>query len=338
MSKIKNTSLSAHSYHACGHGFAPKPNQDTIPRSGRLLRTVSLSMVLSLGVVTGCQPNKAPTETDSQAQTSASQEAKDNQPDLRHAPSAEVMAQINTYEPLFVEQMLSLQQRLQAEYESLQSADETNNDDLTSDDTIESSSTTDVSDQDQRQLNTAAQSTNQDKNKDKVISDTPTITTADEVNQANSTTSRKNMSTEVGERDLTVLKKVSLEPYPPEMLDESQIQQRYRQALQALYSDQPLSSQDVNTLINITTLLPNMFEEPELASQLSGKSPALARLIVQHQVWRQIEAQQVKDMQQMKLEQQAEFESLMNKFNETIQEYDEQIAKYEEMLKEFERK
>ena len=40
-------------------------------------------------------------------------------------------------------------------------------------------------------------------------------------------------------------------------------------------------------------------------------------------------------MQQMKIDQQQEFERLMAKFNETIQGYDEQIAKYEQTLKEF---
>ena len=41
------------------------------------------------------------------------------------------------------------------------------------------------------------------------------------------------------------------------------------------------------------------------------------------------------DMQQMKLNQQKEFETLMTKFNDTIKGYDEQIAKYEQTLKEF---
>jgi len=40
-------------------------------------------------------------------------------------------------------------------------------------------------------------------------------------------------------------------------------------------------------------------------------------------------------MQQMKLDQQKEFETLMSKFNETIEGYDEQIAKYEQTLESF---
>ena len=141
----------------------------------------------------------------------------------------------------------------------------------------------------------------------------------------------------MGERDLTVLKRISLEPRKPVMLTDKQIIDSYQQAMEALYQPvtTPLSAEDVDTLINIATLVPQVFEHAEIAGRLSAKSPALARLIIQHQVWEQIEAQQVIDMQQMKINQQQEFERLMAKFNETIQGYDEQIAKYEQTLKEF---
>ena len=107
--------------------------------------------------------------------------------------------------------------------------------------------------------------------------------------------------------------------------------------MEALYQPvtTPLSAEDIDTLINMATLVPHLFEHAEIAGRVSAKSPALARLIIQHQVWEQIEAQQVLDMQQMKLNQQKEFEMLMAKFNETIKGYDEQIAKYEQTLKEF---
>ncbi|MDN5560831.1 MAG: hypothetical protein L0G45_04560, partial [Psychrobacter sp.] len=146
-----------------------------------------------------------------------------------------------------------------------------------------------------------------------------------------------NTSTEVGERDLTVLKRISLEPRKPVMLTEDQIIESYQKAMEALYQPvtTPLSAEDVDTLINIATLVPQLFEHAEIAGRLSAKSPALARLIIQHQVWEQIEAQQVLDMQQMKLNQQKEFETLMTKFNDTIKGYDEQIAKYEQTLTEF---
>ena len=146
-----------------------------------------------------------------------------------------------------------------------------------------------------------------------------------------------NTSTEVGERDLTVLKRISLEPRKPVMLTEAQIIERYQQTMNALYQPvtTPLSAEDSDTLINMATLVPQLFEHAEIAGRVSAKSPALARLIIQHQVWEQIEAQQVIDMQQMKQKQQQEFEALMAKFNETIEGYDEQIAKYEQTLEEF---
>ncbi|MEJ6068254.1 hypothetical protein MT378_10945, partial [Psychrobacter sp. 16-Bac2893] len=123
----------------------------------------------------------------------------------------------------------------------------------------------------------------------------------------------------------------------PVILTEKQIIERYEQAMEALYQPvtTPLNAQDTDTLINIATLVPQLFEDAEIAGRVSAKSPALARLIIQHQVWEQIEAQQVLDMQKMKQTQQQEFEMLMAKFNETIEGYDEQIAKYEQTLKEF---
>ena len=137
---------------------------------------------------------------------------------------------------------------------------------------------------------------------------------------------------------MTVLKRISLEPRKPVMQTEDEIIDSYQQATAALYQPviTPLSADEVDTLINIATLVPQLFEHAEIAGRLSAKSPALARLIIQHQVWEQIEAQQVIDMQQMKLNQQQEFEALMAKFNETIKGYDEQIAKYEQALKAFE--
>lgn len=261
-------------------------------------KAVTLGLLLSLGCLNGCQP--APEASDKAA--SSENKPKDDNGDvaLENKPSVEAQAQIDAYEAKFVTQMLNLQQRLQAEYESLQAAD-----------TAEHPET---------------------QNPTKAPNDVTDITT--EGSQGDEPAS---LSTEVGERDLSVLKKVTLEPRAPEILDEAQLKTRYRQAFAAIYKSAPLTAQEADTFINMTTLLPDLFEEPELARQLSDKSPALARLIVQHQIWRQIEAQQVKDMQTMKIEQQQEFEALLAKFNETIEGYDEQIAKYEKMLKEFDK-
>ena len=141
----------------------------------------------------------------------------------------------------------------------------------------------------------------------------------------------------MGERDLRVFKRISLEPRKPVILTEDEIIVRYQQTMEALYEPvtTPLDAQAVDTLIEIATLVPQLFEDAEIAGRVSAKSPALARLIIQHQVWEQIEAQQVIDMQQMKQEQQQEFEALVTKFDKTIKGYDEQIAKYEQTLKEF---
>ncbi|WP_131668571.1 hypothetical protein [Psychrobacter pygoscelis] len=291
-----------------------------LPSSVSLLHPIAAGLligVLGLVSLSGCQPAAEERESPSQiagadAQDSSGHSATEQ---IAVTPSPAAQAQIDQFEPKFVTQMLSLQQRLQAEYESLKVADAS--DDLT------------ASDGDGSATN--------DKHTDEISDNTALTDTTSPSSADNKPEPEENFSTEVGKRDLTVLKKVSLEPQPPEVLDEAQIKARYRSAFAALYSNQALSAQEVDTLINITTLLPELFEQPQLAQQLNDKSPALARLIVQQQIWRQIEAQQVIDMQRMKQDQQAEFESLMAKFNDTIKDYDEQIAKYEKMLKEFER-
>ena len=55
--------------------------------------------------------------------------------------------------------------------------------------------------------------------------------------------------------------------------------------------------------------MPQLFEHAEIAGRLS-KEPCAGTTDVQHQVREQIQAQQVSDMQQMKLNQQQEFETL----------------------------
>lgn len=306
-------------------------------------RTRSLLAAAMTGVLllSGCQQQaEAPVADNSQPKEKTSVE--DGQP-MRKSDSA--AARIEQFQPLYLAQAKSLQQRLQAEYESLQAADASDSgNDLLPD------STTAVSVDNAKPSNTANRVANNtdseqiakppatdsaaamdNNNSESDVSNDPEV-------DANATTDTDiNTSTEVGERDLTVLKRISLEPRKPVMLTDEQIIDSYQQAMEALY--QPvttlLSAEDVDTLINIATLVPQVFEHAEIAGRLSAKSPALARLIIQHQVWEQIEAQQVMDMQQMKLNQQQEFERLMAKFNETIQGYDEQIAKYEQTLKEF---
>ncbi|HCR87089.1 MULTISPECIES: hypothetical protein [Psychrobacter] len=330
------TKPDSETHHTCIN--AGSLNKAMMSPCTRSLLAAAMTGVLLLS---GCQQQaEAPVADNSQPKEKTSVE--DGQP-MRKSDSA--AARIEQFQPLYLAQAKSLQQRLQAEYESLQAADASDSgNDLLPD------STTAVSVDNAKPSNTANRVANNtdseqiakppatdsaaamdNNNSESDVSNDPEV-------DANATTDTDiNTSTEVGERDLTVLKRISLEPRKPVMLTDEQIIDSYQQAMEALY--QPvttlLSAEDVDTLINIATLVPQVFEHAEIAGRLSAKSPALARLIIQHQVWEQIEAQQVMDMQQMKLNQQQEFERLMAKFNETIQGYDEQIAKYEQTLKEF---
>ncbi|KAA0939070.1 hypothetical protein [Psychrobacter sp. ANT_H59] len=295
------------------------------PQHSNALLAAALTGVLLLS---GCQQQAAEENVADKPQTSEQTSEEDSQP---MAQSDSAAARIEQFQPLYVTQFQALQGRLQAEYESLQAAD--------------------IADSENALLvdePTVATGNNQPANSDQgAIAATPQLTqdpvaAAKDAANGNSVTDTDtndeiNTSTEVGERDLTVLKRISLEPRKPVILTEKQIIERYKQAMEALYQPvtTPLNAQDTDTLINIATLVPQLFEDAEIAGRVSAKSPALARLIIQHQVWEQIEAQQVLDMQKMKQTQQQEFEMLMAKFNETIEGYDEQIAKYEQTLKEF---
>ena len=307
------------------------------PYKAPTLLAAALTGVL---LVSGCQQQAEEPVSDTN-QTSEQTSAEDSQP-MRKSDSA--AARIEQFQPLYLAQAKGLQQRLQAEYESLQAADASDSgNDLLPD------STTAVSVDNAKPSNTAnpvANNTDSEQIAKPATTDSAAVATANSNGDSGANSNSDidataetdiNTSTEVGERDLTVLKRISLEPRKPVMLTDEQIIDSYQQAMETLYQPvtTPLSAEDVDTLINIATLVPQVFEHAEIAGRLSAKSPALARLIIQHQVWEQIEAQQVIDMQQMKITQQQEFETLMAKFNETIKGYDEQIAKYEQTLKEF---
>lgn len=285
-------------------------------RQPSTLLAATLTGVLFL---TGCQQSETQPEPDT-SQTSEQASVKDSQPMPQSDAAA---ARIEQFQPVYVAQMQGLQRRLQGEYESLQAADTTEN---------ENSSLSDMpNDSGSNNEPTGNESSTK-------IAPTNSADSADADVEAEVTAETDiNTSTEVGERDLTVLKRISLEPRKPVLLTEAEIIERYQQAMDTLYQPvtTPLNAEDINTLINVATLVPQLFENAEIAGRVSAKSPALARLIIQHQVWEKIEAQQVVDMQQMKLDQQKEFETLMSKFNETIEGYDEQIAKYEQTLESF---
>ncbi|WP_201589347.1 hypothetical protein [Psychrobacter sp. Pi2-51] len=311
-----------------------KSFSDKSTSSLRYPSTVLVVMLSGILLLSGCQQadtQPEPKESQSTEQTSA----EDSQP-MPQSDSA--AARIKQFQPLYVAQAQGLQRRLQAEYESLQAADASDGDAL-----LLEGATQDTANQDTANQATANQAsapvTDSLKSGAEAIdsneSEQASVPVA--TDSAVSTDTEMNTSTEVGERDLTVLKRISLEPRKPVMMTEEQMIESYQQAMDALYQPvtTPLSAEDSDTLINIATLTPQLFEHAEIAGRVSAKSPALARLIIQHQVWEQIEAQQVIDMQQMKVDQQQEFETLMTKFNDTIEGYDEQIAKYEQTLKEF---
>lgn len=281
--------------------------------------SVVAAMLASALLLTGCQQQSEPAIADDDSQTNVQTNSENTKP----APlSASAKARIAQFQPLYVTQMQGLQRRLQAEFEALQAADAS---DSATPSLLDGASEPVENTTEQNDTNASANAN----------ASTASDTAIDDAN--NDVENEINVSTEVGERDLEVLKRISLEPRKPEVLTEEQIIERYQQAMQALYQPAAtaLSAQNSDTLLNIVTLVPQLFEHAEIAERVNVKSPALARLIIQHQVWQQIEAQQAQDMQQMKLTQQQEFESLMTKFNETIKDYDKQIAKYEQTLQEF---
>lgn len=277
--------------------------------------------------LTGCQQSDTQPVSDTQPTEKTATE--DSQPMTKSDSAA---ARIEQFQPIYVVQAQSLQRRLQAEYESLQAADASDSENsLLTEPAVDSNDDVDNSISNEANVDASTAL-----NAESGVPPT-TAATAPEEETGVASEEDVNTSTEVGERDLTVLKRISLEPRKPTMLTEDQIIDRYQQVMDALYQPvtTPLTAEEIDTLIDIATLVPQLFEHAEIAGRVSAKSPALARLIIQHQVWEQIQAQQIVDMQQMKVDQQNEFEALMEKFNDTIQGYDEQIAKYEQTLRQF---
>ncbi len=296
-----------------------------IVKAIRLPIAMLTSNSLKAAVLTGalllsaCQQQSA-SEVDQDSQVS---EPLDIEETKKAVQSDSAKARIEQFEPLYVVEMQRLQQRLQTEYEAFESADVADSEDslLTTPTTLDSALATTLPN---------SQST----------IDEPAIPLAPNAEITEDDIAADidiNTSTEVGERDVEVLKRMSIEPQKPKVLTQQQTIKRYQQAMKALYQpvSSELSAENIDTLINISTLIPELFEHEEIAKRVNIKSPALARLIVRYQVAQQIEAQQLLDMQQMRETQQQEFEGLMTKFNETIAGYDEQIAKYEQTLKEF---
>ena len=305
--------------------------------AGRQSPQVLATMVLAASLLVGCQPQS---EVDA---STANVEDQAATAEIKPVPQSDsAAAHIKQMQPVYVAQMQSLQRRLQAEYESLQAADMTTSEDdlllnnVTNDDNKAAVDT--AAGSSSATANNSTTDAELSANESDTLTETVANTDTDVDTDINIDTELEpNSSTDAGERDLSVLRRISAEPRKTTILTEKQIIDSYQQTTDALYQpiSQPLSSAEVNTLINIAALIPQLFEHTELADRLNAKSPALARLIVQHQIWEQIEARQARYMQEMKIAQQQEFEELMTKFNETIKDYDEQIAKYEQTLEEF---
>ncbi|WP_406947475.1 hypothetical protein [Psychrobacter aestuarii] len=316
------------------HSTSMPDHTATTRRKKRLLYTAMLSGVLSLSACQQ-QTEPAPTpESDTSAEDTAAKPM---------TPSESAAARIEAFQPRYVMQKQALQRRLQAEYESLQAADATGTPSPTSNqeasDTAPNATADNTSAADASSTEAPAADAQTDSTSAQAIAQTADTNAAVSSDSDAETIDAEdiNTSVEAGERDLAVLQKVTLEPRAPEQLAETDIIEQYQDAMKALYApaDTPLTAAQMNTLLNIASLVPSLFEHTEIADRLVLKSPALARLVVQHQVWQQIEAQQAIDMQNMKKAQQAEFETLMEKFNSTIKDYDEQIEKYEQTLKSY---
>ncbi|BBI65974.1 hypothetical protein PKHYL_01650 [Psychrobacter sp. KH172YL61] len=228
-----------------------KPNVDTSASSA--LAAVALTGVLFL---TGCQQQADAPPVSDEAQTTEKTSEEDSQP-MQQSDSA--AARIEQFQPIYVAQAQGLQRRLQAEYESLEAAD-------TSD--SEESLLLNGATNDSATLTENANSANSEP----LPADSPVEANA--TSEEGSDT-EMNTSTEVGERDLTVLKRISLEPRKPIILTEEQIIERYQQTMAALYQPvtTPLSAEDADTLINIATLVPQLFEHAEIAGRGQCKKP-----------------------------------------------------------------
>ncbi|WP_230658246.1 hypothetical protein [Psychrobacter sp. I-STPA10] len=324
------------------------------------LSVLTLSMLLTMSA---CQRNNTETQ-DSQI---ASIKIKDA------VASAEALAAIEEFQPIYITQVLNLQNSLQAEYEALQTADvpmsisrvDSENKETETVKTLdEVKSMQDVPNLDNdsdivRDTNTISDSVNSTVN-DNASADS---SDSDSDNDADTESSRREVTqTQVNtlppkpelsvdavlaeqQPDEVQLPLATTVITPPKILTKEQIKTRYQTAMQALYSsaDKPLTAETVDTLLSIAMLVPDLFKNAELAERLTIKMPTLARLLQQYQIWEQIEAQQSAELQAIKeaqiLEQQKQkqdFEKLMAEFNQTIAGYDEQIAKYEQKLKEFE--
>lgn len=125
---------------------------------------------------------------------------------------------------------------------------------------------------------------------------------------------------------------------PMATLDSETAGRRYDIAMAQLYSDSPLSSGVYDTLMDIAVFAPQLFGDAEINRRLQYHSPAMARLVNQQQVWRQLDASRQQQSVQLRKDQEIRFNQQLDAFNKTIAEYDKKIAEYQVRLTESDRK
>ena len=302
---------------------------------------LAFGLMAAIGL-SGCQPS---TEDGNKVQNSTQEVAKGDAVSM----SPEAKTQVANFETEFVNRMLDLQQSQLAEYEALQAADSPddspiNNNSIAanksaSTDVVESQTITD----EKSNLSITNKAASEAVVKATTEATNKTANEAVDANKAPSIDSGKK-GTDTEEVTLQELPLIKLAIAPPQELSAKEIGRRYNEAMQSLYlaDETPMSAQDIDTLLSVATLTPQVFNNAELAERLVIKSPALARMLKQYQIWEQIERQQSAELEALKQsqikEQQkqlAEFDRLATEFNEKIEDYDKQIEQYQQKLKQF---
>lgn len=306
---------------------------------------LTFGLVAAIGL-SGCQPN---TEDGNKAQNSSQEGAKGNAVSM----SPEAKTQVANFETEFVNRMLDLQQSQLAEYEALQAADSPDdspiNNDSSAADKSPSTGVVESRTVSDKTPNSPLIGRTPGEAAVKATTETTSKTTnqpANEAVDANKTPSIDSDKKGVDTKEVTLkeLPLIKLAIAPPQELSAKEIGRRYNEAMQSLYlaDETPMSVQDIDTLLSVATLTPQVFNNAELAERLVIKSPALARMLKQYQIWEQIERQQSAELEALKqsqIEEQqkqvAEFDRLATEFNEKIEDYDKQIEQYQQKLKQF---
>ena len=306
---------------------------------------LAFGLMAAIGL-SGCQPN---IEDGNKAQNSTQKVANGNAVSM----SPEAKTQVANFETEFVNRMLDLQQSQLAEYEALQAADSPDDSSINNDSSaankspstsvIESPTVADETSNSPLVSRTPSEAAVKAATEARSKTTNQPVNEAVNANKAPSIDSdKKGVDTE--EVTLQELPLIKLAIAPPQELSAKEIGRRYNEAMQSLYlaDETPISAQAIDTLLSVATLTPQVFNNAELAERLVIKSPALARMLKQYQIWEQIERQQSAELEALKqsqIEEQqkqvAEFDRLATEFNEKIEDYDKQIEQYQKKLKQF---